>query len=124
MNSDRSVEELLELFNIENISQLGSGVIRLFFDDISYKEVMKLCRVSKQFNISCNKESMWKQKVLNDYGIRKMYERTWKETARLLFESNMINLNQEWINGKTYQQLFDEGMEEKNENYFYDLYYD
>ena len=124
MNSNRTIEELLQLFEIKNISELGSGVIRTFFDDISYKEVMKLCRVNKQFNIECNKESMWKQKVKNDYGIFKMYESTWKKTAHLLFESNMINMNQKWINDKTYQQLFSESLEEKNDNYFYDLYND
>ncbi len=100
MNTDRSVGELLELFNVQNISQLGSDVIRKFFDDISYKEIMKLCRVSKQFNIACNKESMWKKKVKNDYGITKILDSTWKDTARLLFESNMINLNADWVNGK------------------------
>ncbi len=63
MNTDRSVEELLELVKVKDISQLGSDVIREFFDDISYKEVMKLCRVNRQFNIACNKESMWKKKV-------------------------------------------------------------
>ncbi len=122
MNSDRTIKELLDLFEIKNISQLGSDVILMFFDDISYKEIMKLCRVNKQFNIACNKESMWKKKVKNDYGIMKMYESTWKETARLLFESNMINLNANWINGKTYRELFEEGLESKNDKYFCDLY--
>ena len=124
MNTNRNVEELLELFDVQNISQLGSDVIREFFDDISYKEVMKLCRVSKQFNIACNKESMWKQKVKNDYGITKILDSTWKETARLLFESNMINLNANWVNGKTYKELFEEGLESKSDAYFYDLYHD
>nr|QBK93084.1 MAG: F-box domain protein [Pithovirus LCPAC403] len=123
MNTDRSVEELLELFDVKNISQLGSDIIREFFDDISYKEIMKLCRVSKQFNIACNKESMWKQKVKNDYGITKILDSTWKETARLLFEANMINLNANWVNGKTYKKLFEEGLESKSNSYFYDLYY-
>nr|QBK93085.1 MAG: uncharacterized protein LCPAC403_02190 [Pithovirus LCPAC403] len=122
MNTDRSVEELLELFDVKNISQLGSDIIREFFDDISYKEVMKLCRVNRQFNIICNKESMWKQKVKNDYGITKILYSTWKETARLLFESNMINLNANWVNNKTYRELFEEGLESKNDQYFYDLY--
>ncbi len=123
MNTDRSVKELLDLFEIKDISQLGSDVIRIFFDDISYKEVMKLCRVNKQFNIACNKESMWKRKVENDYGISKMYESTWKETARLLFEINMINLNANWVNGKTYKELFQEALK-LNDNYFFDLYSD
>ncbi len=124
MNTNRSVEELLELFEVQNISQLGSDVIRKFFDDISYKEIMKLCRVSKQFNIACNKESMWKRKVKNDYGITKILDSTWKDTARLLFESNMINLNANWVNGKTYRELLEEGLESKSDQYFYDLYDD
>nr|QBK92468.1 MAG: F-box domain protein [Pithovirus LCPAC401] len=123
MNTDRSVEELLELFEVQNISQLGADVIRELFDNISVKEVLKLCRVSKQFNIACNKESMWKKKVKNDYGIMKILDSTWKETARLLFESDMINLNAHWVNGKTYKELFEEGLESKSSNYFHDLYY-
>nr|QBK93238.1 MAG: uncharacterized protein LCPAC403_03720 [Pithovirus LCPAC403] len=119
MNTDRSVEELLKLFEVQNISQLGSDVIREFFNDISVKEVLKLCRVSKQFNIACNKESMWKKKVKNDYGITKLYGSTWKKTARLLFESDMINLNAHWVNGKTYKELFEEGLDD--DRYFNDI---
>nr|QBK93195.1 MAG: hypothetical protein LCPAC403_03290 [Pithovirus LCPAC403] len=122
MNSDRSIDELLELYEIPNISDLGSDIIIKYFDDISVKEVMKLCRVNKQFNIVCQKDFMWRRKVKNDYGIETKYGRTWKETAQLLFETNMINLNQKWVNGKTYQQLFDESLESKSNDYFKDLY--
>ena len=66
---------------------------------------------------------MWKQKVKNDYGISKMYDSTWKETARLLFESNMINLNANWVNGKTYKELFEDGLGD-DEDYFLRLYRD
>ena len=124
MNTNRSVEELLELFDVQNISQLRSDVIRELFNNLSYKEVMKLCRMSKRFNIACNNESMWKRKVRNDYGITKMYRSTWRKTAHLLFESNMINLNTNWVNGKTYNELFEEGLESKNDFYFRDLFHD
>nr|QBK92818.1 MAG: uncharacterized protein LCPAC401_04560 [Pithovirus LCPAC401] len=122
MNSDRSIEELLEVFGISNLSNLGSDVIVKYFDDISVKEVMKLCRVNKQFNTVCEKDSMWRRKVERDYGIKRKYGKTWKDTAQFLFEYNMINLNQEWINGKTYKELFDESLESKSDNYFKDLY--
>nr|QBK92851.1 MAG: hypothetical protein LCPAC401_04890 [Pithovirus LCPAC401] len=122
MNSDRSINELLKVFGVLNLSNLGSDIIIKFFDDISVKEVMKLCRVNKQFNIVCKKNFMWRRKVKNDYGIETKYGRTWKDTARLLFETNMINLNQKWVNGKTYKELFDEGLESKNNDYFNDLY--
>nr|QBK92801.1 MAG: uncharacterized protein LCPAC401_04390 [Pithovirus LCPAC401] len=122
MNSDRSIDELLEVFGVSNLSNLGSDIIIKYFDDISVREVMKLCRVNKQFNIVCKKEGMWKRKVKNDYGIETKYEKTWKETAQLLFETNMINLGHIWINGKTYQELFNEGLESKSNDYFKDLY--
>nr|QBK93077.1 MAG: uncharacterized protein LCPAC403_02110 [Pithovirus LCPAC403] len=58
----------------------------------------------------------------NDYGIMKILDSTWKETARLLFEANMINLNANWVNGKTYRELLEEGL--GNDSYFHDLYED
>nr|QBK93186.1 MAG: uncharacterized protein LCPAC403_03200 [Pithovirus LCPAC403] len=121
MNSDRYIKELLEVFGVPNLSNLGSDVIVKYFDDISVKEVMKLCRVNRQFNIACQNDSMWRRKVKNDYGIKTKYGKTWKETAQFLFGYNMINLNQTWVNGKTYRELFDESLESKDNNYFKDL---
>ena len=125
MNTDRSIEELLELLGIQNISQLDAEIIYIYFDDISYGEVMKLCEVDKKFNRGvCNNETMWKKKMKNNYGIVRIYGISWKETAHLLFESNMINLNANWVNGKTYKELFEEGLKSKSNNYFQDLYND
>lgn len=118
MNTDRSVEELLTLFNVPNISELGSDIIMEFFNDISVKEAMNLCRINRQFNEVCKKESTWKRKAKNDYGIQKMYYSTWKKTARLLYDSNMINLGQEWIDGQTYGELFDEALESDDDEFF------
>nr|QBK92861.1 MAG: hypothetical protein LCPAC401_04990 [Pithovirus LCPAC401] len=119
MNRDRSSEKCLR---IPNISTLGSDVIVKYFDYISVKEMIKLCRVNKQFNITCQKYSIWKQKIKNDYGVETKYKRTWKDTAQFLSEYNMINLNQKWINEKTYKELFDEGLESESDTYFKDLY--
>ncbi len=117
MNSNRSVKELLDLFQIKNISLLGSDIILKFYDDISVREVMKLCRVNKQFDIACNKEYLWKRKVKNDYGIVKMYGSTWRQTALFLFKADMINLGEEWINGRTYGELFRNGLDSKEDRY-------
>nr|QBK92852.1 MAG: uncharacterized protein LCPAC401_04900 [Pithovirus LCPAC401] len=122
MNTDRSIKELLEVFGVLNISTLGSDIIIKFFDDISVKEVMRLCRINKQFNTVCQKDFMWRRKVKNDYGVETKYGKTWKDTAQFLFEYNMINLNQKWVNGKTYKELFDESLESKSDTYFKDLY--
>ena len=118
MNSNRTVEELLKLFKVNNISELGSDIIIKYFDDISVKEVMKLCRVNRQFNEVCKKESMWRRKVKNDYGIDKKYGKTWKETAKNLYDADMINLGQEWIDGKTYGELLKEGLESNDHRFF------
>ncbi len=112
MNSNRTIGELLRLFKVNNISELGSDIIIKFFDDISVKEVMKLCRVNRQFNEACKKESMWRRKVKNDYGIEKKYGKTWKETAHNLYDANMINIAQEWIEGKTYGKVMKEGLDD------------
>ncbi len=122
MNSNRTIEELRKLFGTNNISTLGSDVIAKYFDEISVGEVERLCRVNRQFNEVCKKESMWKRKVENDYGIDKMYESTWRKTAQLLFNANMINLNEIWLEGKTYGDLFYEGLESESDNYFKDLF--
>ncbi len=37
---------------------------------------MKLCRINRRFNEVCKKESMWRRKVKNDYGIDKKYGKT------------------------------------------------
>ncbi len=122
MNTDRSINELLELFGKPNISSLGSDIIVEYFDDLSVKEVMKLCRVNRQFNEACKKESMWKRKVENDYGIEKKYGLTWKETAKLLYDADMINLNTKWNDEKSYKDLFCEALESKSDDYFNKLF--
>nr|QBK93183.1 MAG: hypothetical protein LCPAC403_03170 [Pithovirus LCPAC403] len=102
------------LLNIQNISELGTDVIEEFFYGISVKEILELSVTNTRFNEACKRESFWKKKVLIDYGVEKKYGETWKETALLLFNSNMINLRKEWIDGQTYGELFEEGMRDDN----------
>ncbi len=42
--------------------------------------------------------------------------------SSLIIESNMINLNVHWVNGKTYKKLFEEGLDDNN--HFLKLYHD
>ena len=37
-----------------------------------------------------------------------MYGSTWRETARRMEEFNMINLNIEWIDGRSYREILDD----------------
>ena len=81
MESDSLVSELFELFDGKNIFDVSLDIIAKFFYNISVKEILKLCRVNKKFNSVCQRESLWRNKVLLDYGIKKKYGRTWKERA-------------------------------------------
>ncbi len=116
MSSDCLVEKLFTHLNIQNISELGTDVIEQFFYGISVKEILELSVTNTRFSEACKRESFWKKKVLIDYGVEKKYGETWKETAILLSNSNMINLGKEWINGQTYGELLEEGT--KNDNLF------
>ena len=111
MNPDCLVEKLLTRLNIQNISELGTDVIEEFFYGISVKEILELSVTNTRFNEACKREYFWKRKVLLDYEVEKKCRETWKETARLLCHSNMINLGKEWINGQTYGDLFEQALE-------------
>lgn len=114
MNSNLSVEKL---FTLRNISELGTDVIEIFFCGISVKEVLKLCRTNMRFAEACKREPFWKNKVLLDYGVEKKYCNSWKETAILLFNADMINLRKEWIDQITYGVLLEESL--KNDRGFF-----
>ncbi len=111
MNSDCLVEKLFTRLNIQNISELGTDVIEEFFYGISVKETLELSVTNTRFSEACKRESFWKKKVLLDYGVEKKCGETWKETAKLLYDSNMINLRKKWINGQTYGDLFEQALE-------------
>nr|QBK93270.1 MAG: hypothetical protein LCPAC403_04040 [Pithovirus LCPAC403] len=101
--------------NIQNISELGTDVIEEFFYGISVKDVLELSLTNTRFSEACKRESFWKKKVLLDYGVKKKFGETWKKTAMLLSNSNMINLGKEWIDGQTYGELLEEATKGDNE---------
>ncbi len=108
------------LLNIQNISKLGTDVIEKFFYGISVKEILELSVTNTRFNEACKRESFWKKKVLLDYGVEKKYGETWKETAKFLYDSDMINLKKEWINGETYGDLFEQAL--KSNGFFHKIF--
>jgi len=114
MNTGHFFEEISTL-DIRNISELGMDIIQLYFYGISIKEVLKLRRVNTRFNEACKGESFWRNKVLFDYGVEKIYGESWKDTAKLLYNSNMINLRKKWIDGRTYGKLLEEVLRNHDE---------
>ncbi len=106
---DISVNDMLK-FVIKDLNNLTSDLTEKIFSVLTPKEVSLLCGTSKKFNSICKRESFWRNKVLNDYGVEKKFGKTWRETAKNMSQVNMINLNDEWINGETYRKILDESL--------------
>nr|QBK92778.1 MAG: hypothetical protein LCPAC401_04160 [Pithovirus LCPAC401] len=94
---------------------LPKDVLEEVFFYFTIGEISTFFTVNTQFNIDIN----WKRFTQREFGIKSQYCDTWKDTAKLLVQSNMINLSKEWINGKTYYDIFFESL--NYSNYFNDL---
>ena len=94
---------------------LPKDVLAEIFLYFTVEEISILFTVNTQFNIDVN----WKKLIQMGFGINKRYCDTWKDTAKLLVQSNMINLSKKWINGKTYNDILFGSS--KDSNYFSNL---
>ncbi len=124
-----SVIEILKRLRIksQNLNNLSQSQIQSIFEDLTVKEISSLCTVSKKFNTACKSQSLWKRKVLNNYGVKEKFGDTWRETAKNMSKVNMINLNDKWINGQTYRQILNDASEMKGDErweYMRKLYVD
>ena len=110
-----SVNEILAKLRLErqDLNRLSSSQLRTIFIDLTVKEISLFCRINKRFNTICEDESFWRIKVLNDYGIEERYAVTWKQTAITMSIHNMINLNDKWINGRTYKEILNEALQQE-----------
>ena len=108
-----SVNEILAKLNIrsKDLNNLSISQLETIFSDLTSKEISLLCGVSRKFNTLCKNESYWKNRVLNNHGIRKKYGDTWRETARIMDEYNMINMDTVWLDGRTYWEILDDALE-------------
>ncbi len=104
MTSASDILEQVEL-KTQDLNNLTPSVVQKIFSVLTVKEISLLCTTNRKFNTICKEESLWKKKVLNDYGIEKKYGVTWRETAKRMFEVNMINMNDKWVNGQTYREI-------------------
>nr|QBK93249.1 MAG: F-box family protein [Pithovirus LCPAC403] len=104
-----SVSEILAKLNLNrrDLSNVSLVQLETIFKDLTVKEISTLCTVNKRFNTLCENESFWRNKVSDDYGIHKKYGKTWRETAINMDKYDMINLDDVWINGKTYMEMLD-----------------
>ncbi len=78
------------------MDSVSDDIIQKIIVVLSVKELAKLSMVNKEFRTICMKESLWRRKVLSDYGVDKRYELTWKATAITMDKLKMINLSKRW----------------------------
>ena len=92
---------------------LSSDLIQKIFTFLSIIKVPKICIISNRFNMVGNREALWRDKVLNNFGVNEKQAKTWRQTAIKMVKCNMINLNNKWVNGQTYREILDEALNEK-----------
>ncbi len=103
-----------------DINNLSSDELDYIFTNLSIREITALCRISSKFNNICRRESLWRLKILHDYGISlPLRGKTWRDSARLFSMSNMIDMGKEWINGMTYNELLEEADSRGKESLLY-----
>nr|QBK92412.1 MAG: F-box domain protein [Pithovirus LCPAC401] len=103
-----------------NLNDLSSDEITYIFKNLTVKEISTLCGISNKFNSICKRESLWRLKILNDYGISESLRgKTWRDSARLFSISDMIDMGKEWVNGMTYKELLDEADSRGKESLLY-----
>ncbi len=83
-----SIDEIMEKIQLKasDLDNATSTIIQKIFKNLTVEEISRLCRVSHSFNYSCKTESLWRHKILRDYGINEKIDRkSWRETAKILF---------------------------------------
>nr|QBK93700.1 MAG: F-box-like protein [Pithovirus LCPAC406] len=107
-----SVNEILTRLNLNrrDLSNVSLSQLETVFKDLTVKEISTLCAVNRRFNTLCKDESFWRNKVFDDYGIKKKYGSTWRQTAITMDKVNMINLGTKWIDGRTYREILDDAL--------------
>ncbi len=113
MDNADEILERIELKN-EDLNNLGSDLTHKIFSSFTVKEISLLCNVNVKFNTICRRESLWREKVLSDYGVKRKYGKSWRKTAINMFKVNMINLGNKWLNGQTYEEILEQGLKENN----------
>ena len=100
---NRTVDEILRDIRLNKKNITSPDVINEIFIDLKIKDILKICRVNRAFNNACKNEGMWETKIWDEYGVKKKYGETWRETAQNLSRSNMINMRYKRNDGRTYE---------------------
>ena len=82
-----SVDEILERIHLQssNLRNATSQVIQKIFSNLDVGQISRLCQISRSFNLVCREESLWRDKLWNDYGVEIKSKGTWREEAKVTF---------------------------------------
>ena len=124
INTMIDVSDILARLRLEtkDFKDFTPDIIENIFtsSEISVKDVAILCRSSRIFNQACSRQFLWKKKVMAIYGYNEeLPGKTWRETAKIYSQFNMINLNKKWINGTTYRDLLEDSLDRGYESLLY-----
>ncbi len=82
-----SVDKILEKIHQQssNLRNATPQIVQRIFSNLSVGKISQLCQTSHSFNFVCKEESLWKNKLRNDYGVEINSKRTWREEAKVVF---------------------------------------
>ena len=82
-----SIDKILERIHLQpsNLRNATPQIIQKIFSNLSVGQISRLCQISHSFNSVCRGESLWKDKLWNDYGVEIKNKRTWREEAKVVF---------------------------------------
>ncbi len=65
-----------------------SDLLQGILSNLKVNEIVQLCIVSSSFNLVCERESLWKDKLWSDYRMRGKQRDTWRETVKVVFQNS------------------------------------
>nr|QBK93079.1 MAG: F-box-like family protein [Pithovirus LCPAC403] len=82
-----SIDKILERIHLQpsNLKNVTPQIIQKIFSNLSVGQISRLCQTRRSFNSVCRGESLWKDKLWNDYGVEIKNKRTWREEAKVVF---------------------------------------
>ncbi len=102
-------------FGTKDITELPTDLLEKTLLNLNITEINKICRTNERVKSTCDDESFWKRKVMADFGIERKIKATWRLTAKTFVQMKVMNLNDTFVNGQTYKEIFDDTLDAKDE---------
>ncbi len=87
-----------------SVNKLSTDVITEIYSYLTIRSISNILVVSKLFNIKS--DILWRIFMKSEFGVERKICNSWKDTAILLSQCNMINMSKRWIDGRTYHEIY------------------